>query len=160
MQSSHPLSSPSPAFNLSQHQGFFQRVSSLIRWPKYWSFSFSISTSNDYLGLLSFRIDLFDLLAVQNSQEFSNTTVQKHLWHSGFFMVHLSHLYITTGKQWAQYKARKQMLFHITLHCLCHYTISFHSFLGKFSLPFTFRRPSLWEAVLGSPRPTFILVVT
>ena len=61
---------PSSAFNLSQHQGLFQRVSSSIRWPKYWSFSFSISPSNDYSALISFRIDWFDLLA-RESQEFS-----------------------------------------------------------------------------------------
>ena len=61
IQPSHPLSSP-PALNLSQHQG--PNESDLhIRWPKYWSFSFSISPSNDYSGLISFRIDWFDLLA-------------------------------------------------------------------------------------------------
>ena len=70
----HPLSSPSPAFNLSQHQGLFQGVSCLYRWPKYWSFSFSITLSNEYSGLISFRIDWLDLLAVsQNSQESSPT---------------------------------------------------------------------------------------
>ena len=64
---SHPLSSPSPlAFNLSQHQGLFQRVL-CIKWPKYWSFSFSISPSNEYSGLISFRIDWLDLLAVQGT---------------------------------------------------------------------------------------------
>ena len=62
---SHPLSSPSPpAFNLSKHQGLFQRVSSLHGWPKYWSLSFSIGPSNECSGLISFRIDWFDLLAV------------------------------------------------------------------------------------------------
>ena len=61
-QPSHALSSPSPpALNLSQHQGLFQR----IRWPKYWSFSFIISPSSEESGLISFRIDWFDLLAVQ-----------------------------------------------------------------------------------------------
>ena len=68
-QPSHPLSSPSiPAFNLAQHQGLFKWVSSFfIRWPKYWSFSFSISPSNEYSGLTSFRMDWFDLLAVQGT---------------------------------------------------------------------------------------------
>ena len=62
IQPSHPLLFPSPpAFNLSHHQGLFQWVSSLLRWPKYWSFSFSISPSNEYSGLISFRIDWFDL---------------------------------------------------------------------------------------------------
>ena len=72
IQPSHPLSSPSPpAFQLSQHQGLFQWVSSSIMWPKYWSFGFSVSPSNEYSGLISFRIDWFDLLADQGTQEFS-----------------------------------------------------------------------------------------
>jgi len=94
--------SPSPpAFNLSQHQGFFQWVSFCIRWPKYWSFSFSISRSNEYSGLISFRIDWFDLLAVQGILK---SLLQYHnskasiLQHSAFFMVQLSHSYMTTGK--------------------------------------------------------------
>ena len=63
---SHPLSPPSPpAFNLSQHQGLFKWVTFCIRWPKYWSFSFSINPSNE--GLISFRTDWFDLLAVQET---------------------------------------------------------------------------------------------
>ena len=66
-----------------------------IRWPKYWSFSFSISPSNEYSGLISFRIDWFDLLHFKGlSRVFSNTTVQKH-W---FFSTQLSHSYMTTGK--------------------------------------------------------------
>ena len=72
IQPSHPLSSPSPpALNLSQH---LSNESVLrIRWPKYWSFSSSISPSKEYLGLISFRIDWLDLLAVQGT-----LTVQKH----------------------------------------------------------------------------------
>ena len=72
-----------------------------IRWPKYWSFSFSISPSNEYAGLISFRIDWLDLLAVQGTFE---SLLQHHnskasiLWHSAFFMVQLSHPYVTTGK--------------------------------------------------------------
>ena len=72
-----------------------------VRWPKYWSFSFSISPSNDYSGLISFRIDWFDLLAVQGTLK---SLLQHHslkasiLWHSAFFMVRLSLLYMTTGK--------------------------------------------------------------
>ena len=65
IQPSHPLSSPSPpAFNLSQPQGLFPVSVLHIRWPKYWSFSFSISPSNEYSGLISFKIDWFGLLAV------------------------------------------------------------------------------------------------
>ena len=68
IQPSHPLSSPSPpAFNLSQHQGLFNDLTLCIRWPKYWSFSFSITPSSEYSWLVSFRIDWFDLLAVQGT---------------------------------------------------------------------------------------------
>ena len=72
-----------------------------IRWPKYWSFSFSISSSNEYSGLISFRMNWLDLLAVQGTLK---SLVQHHsskapnLQHSAFFIVHLSHAYITTGK--------------------------------------------------------------
>ena len=65
IQPSHPLSSPSPAFNLSQHQGLFHESTPHIRWPKYWNFSFSISPSNEYSEFISFWIDWFDLLIVQ-----------------------------------------------------------------------------------------------
>ena len=68
IQPSRPLSLPScPAFNLSQHQGLFQWVSFCFRWPKYWSFSCSISPFNNYSGLISFTIDWFDLLAIQGT---------------------------------------------------------------------------------------------
>ena len=72
-----------------------------IRWPKYWSFSFSISPSNEYSGLISFRIDWFDLLAVQGTlkrflQHHSSKT--SILWTSTFFIVQFSHPYVTTGK--------------------------------------------------------------
>ena len=71
-----------------------------FRWPKFWSFSFSISSSNEYSGFVSFRIDWFDLLAVQGTlkslpQHNSKASV---LHHSTFFMVQLSHPYMTTGK--------------------------------------------------------------
>ena len=100
---SYPVSPSSPpAFNLSQHQGLIQWVFTLcIRWPKYWSFSFSISLSNEYSGLISFRMDWLDLLAVQGTRK---TLLQHHsskasiLRHSAFFMVQLSHPYMTTGK--------------------------------------------------------------
>ena len=68
MQPFHLLSSPSPpAPNPSQHQGLFQWVNSSPKWPKYWSFSFSISPSNKHPGLISFRMDWLDLLAVQGT---------------------------------------------------------------------------------------------
>ena len=74
IQPFHPLSSPSPpAFNFSQHQGLFKWVSSLDQVAKYWSFSFNLSPSNEYSGLMSFRIDWFDLLAVQGTLKSSPT---------------------------------------------------------------------------------------
>ena len=72
IQPSHPLSSPSPAFNLSQHRVFCNESVLHIRWPKYWSFS--ISPSSEYSGLISFRMDWFGLLAVQG-------TIQSLLQH-------------------------------------------------------------------------------
>ena len=72
-----------------------------IRWPKCWSFTFSISPSNEYSGLISFRIDWFDLLAVRGTLK---SLLQHHnskasvLWHSAFFMVQLPHPYMITGK--------------------------------------------------------------
>ena len=72
-----------------------------IRWPKYWSLSFSISPSNEYSGLTSFRIDWFDLLAVQRtlkSLSQHHSSKASILQRSAFFTVQLSHLYMTTGK--------------------------------------------------------------
>ena len=72
-----------------------------MRWPKYWSFSFSIIPSKEYSGLVSFRIDWFDLLAVEGTLK---SLLQHHsskasiLWHSAFFILQLSHPYMTTGK--------------------------------------------------------------
>jgi len=99
---SHPLLSPSPpAFNLHLHQGLFKRVSSSHQVAKYWSFSFSISPSNEYSGLISFRMDCLDLLAVQRTLK---SLHQHHsskaliLLCSAFFIVQLSHPYMTTGE--------------------------------------------------------------
>ena len=102
IQPSHPLSSPSSAFNLSQHQRVFSNESVLhIRWPQCWSLSFSISHSNEYSGLISCRMDWLDLLAVQGTLK---SLLQHHsskasiFWCSAFFIVQLSHTYMTTGK--------------------------------------------------------------
>ena len=103
IQPSHPLLSPSPpAFNVSQRQGLFQWVSSLHQVARVlkWSFSFSISPSNEYSGLISFRMDWLDLLAVQGTLK---SLLQYHgskasiLWCWAFFTVQLSHPYMTTG---------------------------------------------------------------
>ena len=80
---------------------FYNESALPIRWPKYGSFSFSISPFNEYSGLISFRIDWFDLLAIQRALK---SLLQHHnlevsiLWCSAFFMVQLSCLYMTTGK--------------------------------------------------------------
>ena len=102
IQPSHPLSSPSPpAFNLSQHQVFSNESVLCIRWPKYWSFSFSISPSSEYSGLISFRMDWLDLLVAQGTLK---SLLQHHsskastLPCSAFFIVQLSHPYMTNGK--------------------------------------------------------------
>ena len=99
IQPSHPLLSPSPpAFTLSQHQGLSSESVLCIRWPKYRSFS--ISPSNEYSGLISFKIDWFDL-AVQGTLK---SFLQHHsskasiLHCSTSFMVQLSHPYMTTGR--------------------------------------------------------------
>ena len=80
IQPSHPLSSPSPpAPNPSQHQSLSNESTLCMRWPMYWSFSFSIIPSKEIPGLISFRMDWLDLLAVQGlSRVFSNTAVQTH----------------------------------------------------------------------------------
>ena len=93
-----PFSSCSQSFPAS---GSFQIVSLCIRWPKYWSFSFNISPSNEYSGLISLRMDWLDLLEVQGTLK---SLLQHHsskasgLWLSAFFIVQLSHPYMTTGK--------------------------------------------------------------
>ena len=72
-----------------------------IRWPKYWSFSFSTSPSSEHSGLISFRVDWLDLLAVQGTLKsllHHHSSKVSILWLSAFFMVQLSHLYMTTGK--------------------------------------------------------------
>ena len=88
-------------FSIFPSTRFFSNESALhIRWPKYWSFSFSVSLFNEYSGLISFRTDCFDLLAVQGILK----TLQHHnlkasvLWCSAFFMVQLSHLFMTAQK--------------------------------------------------------------
>ena len=102
IQPSHPLSSPSPLFSIFPSIRVFSNESALcIRWPEYWSFSFNISPSNEYLGLISFRMDWLDLLAVQGTLK---SLLQHHsskesiLRCSAFFTVWLSHPYMTTEK--------------------------------------------------------------
>ena len=85
--------------------GVYSNVSVLhIRWPKYWSFSFNISPSNEHSGLISFRMDWLDILAVQGTHKSLlqyHTSKTSILWHSAFFICQLSHPYTTTGKTMA-----------------------------------------------------------
>ena len=102
IQPSHPLSTPSPAaLNPSQHQGLFQWVSSLYQVAKVLEFQLQHQSSSEHPGLISFRMDWSDLLAVQGTLK---SLLQHHsskasiLRHSAFFTVQLSHPYMTTGK--------------------------------------------------------------
>ena len=115
-----------------------------IRWPKYWSFSFSISPSNEYSGLISFRIDWLDLLAVQGTLK---SLLQHHsskasiLWHSAFFMVQLSHPYKTIGKTIA-----------LTIHTFVGKVMSLlFNMLSRFLIVFLQRSERLLFSWLQSP---------
>ena len=97
IQTSHPLSSPSPPpLNLSQHSVFSNESALHIRWPKYWNFSINISLSNEHPGLISFRMDWLDLLAVQGTLK---SLLQHHsskasiLWHLTFSKQSNSHIH-------------------------------------------------------------------
>ena len=110
---------------------FSNKLALHIRWPKYWSFIFSISPSNEYSGLISCRIDRFDLLAVQGTLEsllLLHSSKASIFQHSAFFLVQLSHPYMTTGKTIAlirQTFVSKEIslgfffLIYIYIHCLC-----------------------------------------
>ena len=119
-----------------------------IRWPKYWSFSFSISPSNEYSGLISFRIDWFDLLEVQRTLK----SLLQHcnskasiLQHSAFFMIQLSHSYTTTGKTIA-----------LTLQTFAGKVISlFFNMLSRLVVAFLPRNKHLLILWLQSQSPVF-----
>ena len=125
MQPSHSLWSSSPrALNLSQHHCHSNKSALNIRWLKHWSFSFSISSSNEYSRLISFRIDWFDLLAVQETLK---SFLQDHHLKTSILqhpdLVQLSHLYMTTGKTtaltWWTFVGKVMSL--LLTHCLgCH----------------------------------------
>ena len=101
IQPSHPLLSPLlpsifPSISVFSNESVLR-----IRWPKYWHFSFNISPSNEHSGLISFRIDWLHLLAVQGTLKSllqHHSSKASNLQHSGFFIVQLSHPYMTTGK--------------------------------------------------------------
>ena len=102
IQPSHPLSSPSPPAPIPPSIRVFSNESTLrMRWPKYWSFSFSIIPSKEIPGLISFRMDWLDLLAVQGTLKIllqHHSSKASVLRRSAFFTVQLSHPYMTTGK--------------------------------------------------------------
>ena len=122
IQPSHPLSSPSPPAPKSLPASVFSNESTLhMRWPKYWSFSFSIIPSKEIPGLISFRMDWLGLLAVQGTLK---SLLQHHnskasiLRGSAFFIVQLSHSYMTTGKtialtRWTFVGKIMSLLFHM-----------------------------------------------
>ena len=102
IQPSHPLSSPFPMPPIPPSIRVFSNESTFhMRWPKYWSFCFSIIPSKGHPGMISFRMDWLDLLVVQGTLK---SLLQHHsskasiLWHSAFFTVQLLHPYLTTGK--------------------------------------------------------------
>ena len=107
IQASYLLSSPFPPASIFPSIRVFSNELALyIKWPKYWSSSFSLNPSNEYLGLISFRIDWFDLSAVQGTLKNllqHQSSKASSLWHSGFIMVQLSHPYMTSGKTITDY---------------------------------------------------------
>ena len=126
----HPLLLPPSIFPSIR---VFSNESALrIRWPKYWSFSFNISPSNEYSGLTSFRMDWLDLLAVQGTLK----SLQQHsskasiLWNSAFFIVQRSHPYMTTGKtvaltRWTFVGKVMSLLFNMLFNMLSRLIITF-----------------------------------
>ena len=143
-QPSHLLLSPSPpAFTLSQHQGLSYEYALCIRWPKCWSFSFSISPSNEYSGLISFRMDWLDLLAAQRTLK---SLLQRHslkasiLWHSAFYKVRFSHPDLTIGKTIA-----------LTIRTFVSKVMSLLNTLTRFVIAFLPRSKCLLISWLQSP---------
>ena len=105
-----PLSSIFPSIRV------FSNESPLcIRWPKYWSFSFNISPANEHSGLISFKMDWLDLLAIQGTLQ-HHSSKASILWHSAFFIVQFLHPYMTTGKT----IALTRWTFPIYLPSICH----------------------------------------
>ena len=96
IQTPHPLSSPSPpTFNLPSIRVFSNESVLHIRWPKCWSFSFNISPSNEHPGLISFRVDWLDLLAVQGTRRLfqHHSSEASILWHPTFFIIQLTSIH-------------------------------------------------------------------
>ena len=177
IQPSRPLSSPSPpTFNLSQHQGLFQWVGSLHQVAKVLEFQLQ-HQSFQYSGLISFRMDWLDLLAVQGTLK---DLLQHHsskasiLWHSAFFIVQLSHPYMTIGKpipliRWIFVGKVTSLLFNML--SITFFETNYHKFSGlkeQNCILSRFRRPEIWNQGVGratlSPKaleehPSLLLLV-
>ena len=134
IQPSHPLLSPLLLPSVFPSIRVFSSKSVLrIRWSKYWSFSFSISPSSEYSGLISLRMDWLDLLAIQGTLK---SLLQHHsskasiLWHSAFFMVHLSYPYLTAGKNWSNnhWKSELRNFFELRGMLETSWNYGFHTF--------------------------------
>ena len=124
---------------------FSNKLVLCIRWPKYWSFSFSINPSSEYSGLIFFRMEWLDLLAVQGTRK---SLFQHHsskasiLWRSAFFIVQLSHLYMTTGKTIALTRQTfvgkvKSLLFNMLSRLVIHgiFQMATHSSVLAWRIP-------------------------
>ena len=150
---------------------FSNELTLCIRWPKYWSFSFSISPSNEYSELISFRIDWLDLLTVQGTLE----SLQHHnskasvLQHSAFFIVQLSYLYMTPGKTiaWAKWTFVTKVMF-LHLNMLSRVVISFlprskHLLISQLQSPsIVILKPKKIKSVSAStfsPEPDALIIV-
>ena len=116
-----------PALSLSQHQGFYSESALCIRWPKYWSYSFNISPSDEYSGLISFRIDWFDILAVQGTQEFSLTLQFKSTNSLALSLLYGPSLtsITTTGKTIAMWTFVGKVM-SLLFNTLSRFAIAFH----------------------------------
>ena len=146
IQPSHPSTTPfSSVFNLFQHQALFQQVSSLHQMAKkYWSFSFSIIPYKEYSGLISFTIDWFHLLPVQGTlRNLLSSTIPKNQFFSAqvFFMIQLSHTYMTVGK-----------IINLTIRTFVSKVMSLiFNILSRFVTAFLPRRKRLLMSWLQSP---------
>ena len=133
-------------------RGFSNKSALLIRWPKYWSFSFNISPSNEQSGLISFRMDWMDLLAVQGTLK---SLLQHHrtkasiIWCSAFFMVQLSHPYITSRKTIA---LTKRTFDGKVMSLLFNMLFRFISFSSKEQVSFNFLAAATIYSDFGAPQ--------
>ena len=160
IQPSHPLSPPFLLPLISPSIRVFSNESALcIRWPNYWSFSHSISPSDEHSGLTSFRMDWLDLLAVQGTLK---RLLQHHhskasiLWHSAFFIVQLSHSYMITGKTIAltrrTFVDKVMSLLYVLSKFVVGKEMATHSSILPWRIPWTEEPGRPWSRVAESQR--------